>query len=57
MRRKNSGIGIGELKYQIRLKYYLEFHNKIIFKLLKVTKINNKRAKINVIVKYWRSGC
>ena len=36
-----------ELKYYLRLKYYLEFHNI----LLKVTKITNKRAEINVIYK------
>ena len=36
-----------ELKYYLRLKYYLEFHSI----LLKVTQITNKRAEINVTYK------
>ena len=53
MGRKNGGINIGELKYYLRLKYYLEFHSV----LLKVTKITNKRAKINVTLKCRKTGC
>lgn len=53
MGRKNGGINIRESKYYLRLKYCLEFHSV----LLKVTKITNKRAKINVTLKYWKNGC
>lgn len=52
MRRQNGGINIGELKYYLKLKNYLQFHSV----LLKAEKMTNK-SKINSPVKYSRSGC